>query len=605
MGRSLISDELINLIRDRVDITEVIGQHVNLTRAGQNLKGLCPFHQEKTASFSVSPSRQIFHCFGCGAGGNVFTFLTRITGATFPDTVRDLGRRVGIEVPDGVEGRPDHHAAQRARLERLNAAASEWYRSNLSDAAMGRQARAYLMERGIHDETMVRFGLGFAPADGLVSALGKQGFSGAELSLAGLVGMREPGERSGMSRATYDRFRRRVMFPIVDLRKRVVGFGGRALGSDTPKYLNSPETPLFKKGQTLFALDLAREAAGQTNTCIIVEGYFDAIVMHQAGIRNVVATLGTALTADHIQTIRRFAAQVVLLFDPDAAGVRAALRGLDLFVNSGLSVKVISLPDGLDPDAFVRQHAADGFYRLLDRALSLLDFAVEHSVRTAETGSLEDRIRSVDEILRIIQKGDHPIEREERIRRVADRLGMSHQRLIERYQSVSGRPKRSGTAAVSAVGSPKAKHHPEERDLLYLLLQGHLSSADLGRLRPELFVLPNYRRAVEIALQQRNENGELSVQRTLDALLADADCTALATELSLLDQHFDDVSVHARDCLDRLERKSRETEMQRLILELKTAECERRDEDVRRLNMRINELSMRKAGMRLPASTPQ
>ena len=604
MARSLIPDELISQIRDRVDIAEVVGQHVSLTRAGQNLKGLCPFHQEKTASFNVSPSRQIFHCFGCGAGGDVFTFLTKITGAAFPDTVRELGRRVGIEVPDTVQGSSTGgHVSQLARLERINEAAWAWYRMNLSDAATGRQARAYLVERGIQPETTERFGLGFAPNDGLVNALGRQGYSPADLSLAGLVGMNDQTVQPGMATRSYDRFRRRVMFPIVDLRKRVIGFGGRAFGTDMPKYLNSPETPLFKKGQTLFALDLARETAAQASTCIIVEGYFDAVVLHQAGIRNAVATLGTALTADHVQTIRRFATNIVLLFDPDAAGVRAALRSLDLFVNSGMSVTVVSLPEGEDPDTFVRHHAAEAFVSLQEKAPTLLDFAVEQSLRTAQAGSLEDRIRAVDEILRIIQTGEHPIEREERIRRVADRLGMSQQRLIDRYQSVKGRQKPMGGSP--AVVVPKLKNHPEERELVYLLLHGQLSASDAGRLSADLFVVPLYRRAIEIALQHRQSDGRVAARETLDAMLADSDCAGLATELSLLEQHCDDVGAHARDCLGKLERKRREADLQDLIVELKAAECEKRDEDVRRLNMRINELRMRKAGVPLPASTPQ
>lgn len=603
MVRSLIPDELINQIRDRVDIAEVIGQHVSLTKAGQNLKGLCPFHQEKTASFNVSPSRQIFHCFGCGAGGDVFTFLTKVTGAAFPDTVRELGRRAGIEVPDASQGSSSGHVSQLVRLERINEAASAWYRMNLNEAATGRQARAYLIERGIQAETTERFGLGFAPNEGLVKALGRQGYSPADLSLAGLVGMNDQAAQPGMAARSYDRFRRRVMFPIVDLRKRVIGFGGRAFGTDMPKYLNSPETPLFKKGQTLFALDLAREAAAQANTCIIVEGYFDAVALHQAGIRNAVATLGTALTAEHVQAIRRFATNIVLLFDPDAAGVRAALRSLDLFVNSGMSVTVVSLPEGEDPDTFVRHHAAEGFIRLQEKAPTLLDFAVEQSLRTAQTGSLEDRIRAVDEILRIIQKGEHPIEREERIRRVADRLGLSQQRLIDRYQTVKGRQQSAGGSPAAAV--PKLKNHPEERELVYLLLHGQLSASDVGRLSADLFVVPLYRRAIEIALQHRQADGLVSARETLDAMLADSDCAALATELSLLEQHCDDVGAHVRDCLGKLERKRREADLQDLIVELKAAECEKRDDDVRRLNMRINELRMRKAGVPLPASTPQ
>ncbi|HEY5626514.1 MAG TPA: DNA primase, partial [Nitrospira sp.] len=431
MGRGLIPEDVINQIRDRTDIAEIVGHHVSLTSAGQNLKGLCPFHQEKSPSFTVSPSKQIFHCFGCGAGGNVFTFLTRITGASFPETVRDLGRKIGIEVQETIAS-SGPQAAQAGRIEQINRAAAAWFQQNLRDERIGAEAREYLESRGIQPTTIERFGIGVAPTewDGLLTSLAKQGFAQSDLASAGLIIARDTG--SGF----YDRFRARVMFTITDLRKRAVGFGGRVLGEGTPKYLNSPDTPLFKKGHTLFALDVAREAVTRTKTVIVVEGYFDAIALHQAGLTHTVATLGTALTSDHIQVLRRFASKVVLLFDPDAAGVRAALRGLDLFVNSGLGVKVVTLPDGEDPDTYVRKAGPESFTRLEEQAPSLLDFAMEYSLKTAEASTIEGRIRAVDEVLRILQKSEHPIEREERIRLVAERLGINQQRLIERYPAL-------------------------------------------------------------------------------------------------------------------------------------------------------------------------
>lgn len=595
MGRGLISEDIITQIRDRVDIADIVGQHVSLTKAGQNLKGLCPFHHEKTPSFTVSPSRQIFHCFGCGAGGNVFTFLTRVTGASFPEVVRDLGRKVGVEVRDLV-GPTKPQAGQVNRIEQLNREAAAWFQQNLRDDKLGAEAREYLAGRGIQPATIERFGIGLAPAewDGLAKALAKKGFGHAELASAGLVVARESG--SGF----YDRFRARVMFTITDLRKRVVGFGGRVLGDGMPKYLNSPDTPLFKKGQALFAFDHAREAIARTRTAIVVEGYFDAIALHQAGITHAVATLGTALTPEHVQVIRRFAANVVLLFDPDAAGVRAALRCLDLFVNSGLGVKVMTLPTGDDPDTFVRKEGPEAFARLEERAPSLLDYALEHSIRQAAAGSLEERIRSVDEVLRVLQKSDHPIEREERIRVVAERLGISQQRLIERYPALFAQ-RRPRTVVQKArpfqtESVPTFKDSPEERDLVLLLLQGRLSPADVRRLRPEAFTIGACRRLVELALAHLDRDGRVGLRSLLDVAVDDPDCSALATELSLRDQHFDDIPAHIKACLDRLERKRAEQALRELIVQLKTAEREGRWEDARTLNAQVNELRMRKAG---------
>jgi len=592
MGRGLISEDVINQIRDRTDIVEVVGQHVSLTRTGQNLKGLCPFHQEKSPSFTVSPSRQIFHCFGCGVGGNVFTFLTRITGASFPETVRELGRKVGIEVEEATS-QAGPQAVQAVRIEQLNKAAADWFRQNLSDDQLGAEAREYLSSRGMLPSTIERFGIGVAPNewDGLIKSLGKQGFMQNDLASAGLIIARENG--SGF----YDRFRARVMFTITDLRKRVVGFGGRVLGEGTPKYLNSPDTPLFRKGQTLFALDVAREAVTRTKTVIVVEGYFDAIALHQAGLIHTVATLGTALTLEHIQVLRRFASNVILLFDPDAAGVRAALRSLDLFVNSGLGVKVVSLPVGDDPDTYVRKEGADAFDRLEERAPSLLDFALEHSLKTAEASTIEGRIRSVDEILRILQKSEHPIEREERIRLVAERLGINQQRLIERYPLLIQKEGQRATGRMPEAQTVlPAKGAPEERDLLYLLLHGQLTPPDVRRLRPDTFSIPACRIIVEKALAHLEQDGRIGLRRLLDTIVNDPDCGALATELSMREEHFDDPRAHIQGCLNTLDRKCAETVLRDLIAQLKAAEREGRTEDAQALNARVNEVRMQKAG---------
>ncbi|HKC93679.1 MAG TPA: DNA primase [Nitrospira sp.] len=596
MGRGLIAEDVINQIRDRTDIVEVVGQHVSLARAGQNLKGLCPFHQEKSPSFTVSPSRQIFHCFGCGAGGNVFTFLTRITGASFPETVRELGRKVGIEVEEAVS-QAGPQTAQTVRIEQVNKAAAEWFRKNLNDDRVGAEAREYLSSRGMLPSTIERFGIGLAPAewDGLSKSLAKQGFTQSEVASAGLTIARDNG--SGF----YDRFRSRVMFTITDLRKRVVGFGGRVLGEGTPKYLNSPDTALFKKGQTLFALDVAREAVTRTKTVIVVEGYFDAIALHQAGLTHTVATLGTALTHEHIQVLRRFASKVVLLFDPDAAGVRAALRGLDLFVNSGLGVKVVTLPAGEDPDTYVRKEGANAFDRLEEQAPSLLDFALEHSLKTAETSTIEGRIRSVDEILRILQKSEHPIEREERIRLVAERLGINQQRLIERYPVLI--QKEGQRATVRTPDAPtvsSTKGAPEERDLVYFLLHGQLTPVDVRRLRPDAFSIPVCRIIVEKALAYLEQDGRIGLRRLLDTIVDDPDCGTLVTELSMREEHFDDPRAHIQGCLNTLDRKCVESVLRGLIAQLKTAEREGRTEDAQALNARVNELLLQKAGRPAP-----
>lgn len=595
MGRGLISDDIKNRIRDRVDIADVVGQHVSLRRAGQNLVGLCPFHQEKSPSFSVSSSKQMFYCFGCRAGGDVFAFLAKVTGATFPEVLRELGDKVGIAVEESPAERGQRGQAH--RIEEMNQAALTWFQSNLRDPQLGATAREYLVRRGIQQSTVETFRLGASSSDweGLCKFLARKGFSASDSVTAGLITPRANGN------GYYDKFHGRLMFTITDLRKRVVGFGGRVLGDGMPKYLNSPDTPLFKKGQTLFAFDQAREAIVRTKTVIVVEGYFDAIALHQAGLTHTVATLGTALTAEHVQALRRFAERVVLLFDPDAAGVRAALRGLDLFVNSGLSVKVVTLPTGEDPDTFIRKSGVDAFAQLEAGAISLLDYALNHTMDQADPGSLESRIRSVDEVLRILQKSEHPIERQERMRIVAERLRISEARLIERYPALAAQPK-SGVLP-PRVQPPQGtslttqfKGLPEERDLLLLLLQGKLSSADVRRLKPESFTLASGRKLVSIALTHVDCEGRISLRAVLDDATEDLECGGLATELSMREDYFDDVPAHIQACLDSLDRKRTEHILRDLIGRLKTAEREGRADEAGALNVQINEVRMRKAG---------
>ncbi|WP_447977697.1 DNA primase [Candidatus Nitrospira bockiana] len=597
MGLSLIPEDLINQIRERADLVDIVSGYVTLTRTGQNFKGLCPFHAEKTPSFTVSPSRQIFHCFGCGAGGNVFTFLMKIDGTTFPETVRELGQRLGITVPDMTLQTTGGDGKLRERLERINQAAARIFQQQLWDG-VGRDARAYLAERGIGEETVRSFGIGLAlPAwDGLLRLLLKSGHALSDIAAAGLaIAKDQSGRRSDDAGAYYDRFRARLMFPITDLRKRVVAFGGRVMGDGEPKYLNSPETPLFSKGRTLYGLDRAREAAGRAGRLVIVEGYFDAIALHQAGITNVAATLGTALTSDHLTTIRRFAGKVVLLFDPDPAGVRAALRTLDLFVGTGLGVTVVSLPRGEDPDTFVRKQGVEAFRRLEETAPSLLDFAVNQSLERTVSRSMDDRIRSVDEILRILQKSRNRIEKEECTRRVAEGLGISQQRLIERYPELLDNESRPGRRPVAPTpASPRRQ--VVEWDVAYLLLHGHLTRTQVQKLHPEGFTDAACRRIVEIALRHLDRDGRPSIQSILDEGLADPECSAAVTELSAAERHFDDVGAHADGCLEALARRHREHELRELIVRLRAAEQAGRQEEARLLNAQVNALRLDKTG---------
>lgn len=647
VSRGLIAEAVLNQIKERLDIVDVISGHLTLIRAGNNFKARCPFHNERSPSFTVSPSKQLFHCFGCGASGDALTFYMKVSGLVFPEAVRELGRRVGIDVPESGGPEADREAQLRRRLEQVNDAAQGFFRDCLQDPGVGRIGREYLAMRGIEQPTIERFGIGLAPNDWerLVRAVKARGFTDAELVHAGLAIQRvqRPAAESETRQAVgtrtasgvYANFRNRVMFPISDLRRRVVAFGGRALGDETPKYLNSKETPLFHKGRTLYALDAAHEAAGRADQVIIVEGYFDAVALHQAGIGNVVATLGTALTDEHVRLLRRYVKQVVLLFDPDAAGVRAALKSLELFVDTGLRVTVMSVPEGDDPDTFVRAQGAVAFRELLDRSPSLWDFALEQSLAPAASGRVEDKVRCADAVLQIIQKIQHPLERAERLRRVAERLGMKESLLNERLRSnqtaqasapASPRGAASSAAAQAArqrnttapAGRPAARStagrrvdSPYEREMVHLVLQGLLTAAEAAELSPSLFSTAVYRTIIETALQHRGSDGRILMRPTLEALLgnagdestessasdaADQEVAAVVTELSVLERQDDDVRASVRGCLASLTRRRRELQLADCVRELKIASQAGRLDEVAVLNARVNELRMEKAG---------
>ncbi|HET6303434.1 MAG TPA: DNA primase [Myxococcota bacterium] len=369
MGR--IPDATIETIRDRIDVVELVGRHVALRKAGRNYKGLCPFHDEKTPSFSVNPDRGIFHCFGCGAGGNVFAFLMRHENLTFPEAARALARECGVEIPESSGA----DAGEGERLVAANQVAQRLYRAALAGPE-GDAARAYLAKRGLDAAACERFGLGFAPDrwDAVAQALAAARIPAQVGERAGLLAPRESGGH-------YDRLRGRVSFPIQDARGRIVGFGGRAIspGQD-PKYLNSPETPLFRKRESFYGFPAALEAIRRSERAVVVEGYFDRIALAEAGVPEAVATCGTALSPEHGRGLRRRTREVVLLFDGDEAGERAAERALEVLLPAGLRVRAAVLPAGEDPDSLLARDGPEALRAIVEAATPAIEVVIRRAV---------------------------------------------------------------------------------------------------------------------------------------------------------------------------------------------------------------------------------
>ena len=603
MDRGFIPEDVINLIRDRADIVEVIQAHLSLSKAGQHYKGLCPFHSEKTPSFTVSPSRQMFHCFGCGEGGNVFTFLMKIEGASFPTVVRALGAKLGIRVEEKPASPAAKQRAEQAeRLVALNrAAAAFFHRTLLADPA-AEPARTYLRDRGMTAETIERFGIGYAPQswDGLLKALsqtgtgGKEGWAIEDLAAAGLIVARDQaGKNPGDASGYYDRFRGRVMLSIRDLQKRIVGFGGRVLDDGVPKYLNSPETPLFRKGRTLYALESAREGIAREDQVVIVEGYFDAIALHQAGLTNVVATLGTALTTEHVDILRRFTRRVVLLFDPDAAGVRAALRTLDLFLGSGLAVQVGSLPAGDDPDTFIRSRGVEAFTALIQTAPSLLDFTVAGSLTTDRRGNVDERVRCVKEVMDLLHKLENQVEKNAAILTVSHQLGLDEKVLIEHYNKL----RRSYSTKVSENSQPEVESQPLPKDeevLARLLLHEKLTPVLAAQLAAADFTDPRVRHLIALALEGRDASGAIVVNVLFARAQEDALCGSIVRALSLSEMPYDDAGAAFRESLKVLKLRRIADEIQETKTAQAAADRAGHAETARTLLLRLNALQQEK-----------
>ncbi|MBI3811218.1 MAG: DNA primase [Nitrospirae bacterium] len=558
-------------MRQESDILEWVSRYVSLKKTGQNWVGLCPFHTEKTPSFTVSPGKQVYHCFGCGEGGDVIGFLMKIDGAAFPQAVKLLAERLGIPVLPQRTGEPSKADQDREELYRIHGDAAGYYHTLLLKSPEAQRARDYLQERGISNLTVEEFSLGYAPAgwNGLQQALIKRGWSDGSIEKAGLIISRDQPETA--RRHYYDRFRNRVIFPIFDLQKRVIGFGGRVMDNGLPKYLNSPETPIFSKGHHLYALEKAREAAGKCGYLVVVEGYFDAIAAHQAGIHAVAATLGTALTSNHLQRIHRFVQTVKLIFDPDDAGIRAALRTMDLIIPSPVSGEVVLLPSGEDPDSFIKGRGAEAFTQLLDRSSKLLDFAIQQGLSDPSAKTIEGKLKIVDRILPVIRKVTRPVERSYYLKHLAESLGLEERELVKEMAQLSG----TGAAAPSPSSpSPLSRLPKEEQIPLHLLVHNRVTAQMLlQQIEPDHFTDGRLRRIFNLYVESSQQTAA-TVPSTarIQPDTADPALAPILTALMVQEPDYDDPDQTLRDCIRMLRVKKIRSEMKTLETAIRDAE---------------------------------
>ena len=534
----------------------------------------------------------------------MFAFVMKRENVSFVESVHELGRLAGLNIERVLPRGSVERGHEKKRLYAINEQAATWFHHNLVATSAGKQAREYLAARGLSDKTIETFRLGYSlPSwDGLIRRLVSEGLSPKDLTEAGLAVEKERGQAGAVGGTSwYDRFRGRIMFPICDTRKQIVAFGGRVLDEGMPKYLNSPDTPIFKKGGTLYGLDRAREASASSQSMIIVEGYFDAIALSQAGIHHVVATLGTALTDEHLQVLQRIVSKIVLLFDADSAGVRAAVRTLDLFQRRDLAVRVVSLPKGEDPDSFIRQEGPHAFHACIEKAPSLIEFAVDQSLQAVESGNLDEKILSVDSILRVLQKSNDRIEQEECLRFIAERLGIAQHLLTKRYPELLRLDKKKSVTVVHErqQETQPSSLPPWERDLIRFLVQGQLSPDHISRLEVEAFSDLKCRKILEEVRRWIEAEGQVSRPLPLESLALDESCQSLVREFSMSENHYDDQAAYISGCLETLERKYAEGRLRQLIAQLRAAEREERWDEVHRLNELVNECSQRKSRLNM------
>ena len=511
------SEEILNEVRQSNDIVDVISQYVHLKRSGRNFFGLCPFHNEKSPSFSVSP---IFHCFGCGVGGNVITFVSQIEGLNFVETVQMLAERANIQLPTLQNNGDTQREILKDKVYKVNEFTAEYYHQNLYKP-QAKMAQEYVKKRQLTNETLKSFRIGFSGKfDELYQELKKQGFQEQEILESGLVNKNERGQY-------IDRYRNRLMFPICDARGRVIAFGGRVLDDSKPKYINSPENVVYSKGRHLFGLNVAKK--GDTKKLLIVEGYMDVISLHQRGITNVVAPLGTALTEQQGWLLRKNSEQIILSFDSDDAGIKAKLRAIDILQNMGCDLRVIQLEGAKDPDEYILKYGNIRFQNAVDKAFSVVEFKVKILKKELNLDNTNDKIKFLNEIAKLISKVDNTMEREVYIEKIAKEYDISKEAIYAEVNKLTYKNDKSEKILEKAKPvithkKVETKEVPQaikrrENTIISILLSGDLSIFEIIKqnIKPEDFQ-DEINHEIAKKLYEEFEKGNSNINGIIDTL---------------------------------------------------------------------------------------
>lgn len=589
-----IPDEVIEDIRQKSDIVEVVSRYISLEKRGRNYVALCPFHQEKTPSFNINPEKQIFHCFGCGVGGEVFKFLMLMEGLSFPEAVRLQGAKVGVVIPEQLSPRDLARRSKQQRAMQIYALARDFYRALLS-RDVGAKAVEYLAGRNLSETVRETFQLGYAPEgwDNLTKFLTAKGISVDELVKLGLAQSKAPGR-------CYDRFRNRIIFPIWDPQGRVVGFGGRTMGDDLPKYLNSPEGEYFNKGQLLYGLHLARRGIREQGYAVLMEGYVDVVSTYQHGVTNAVASLGTAFTREQGKLLMNYTHQVVIAYDSDSAGVKAAVRAAEILQELGGQVRIATIPEGKDPDEFIQKYGQPGWADVIKNAVSLIQFKLLQAVKQY---GLREKKKILLEVLPNLAAVASPLELEEAIQQTATVLQVNWETVlaeVKKFKRNSRKTtpvwdktvKNSHNIPSNANPAPKDARSNAETGLLRLALEHqdivNRIEAELGR---EFFQNPDYQVIFSAILEL---GAQVSAARLFDKLKEPQQ--KVLSELLVQEIPGENLDQIFNDLVSTIKRASGKARLEELLMQLAVAEKAGNTERVLRLRQEINFNIMKSEG---------
>ena len=591
------SDELLDEIKSRNDIVDVLSQYVTLKRKGRNFFGICPFHNEKSPSFSVSPDKQIFHCFGCGVGGNVFHFVSKMENISFIESVQLLAERAGIELPKSSSAEDERLSNLKAKVYEVNKTAAQFYHETLYKPT-SKIAQEYIKKRKLDNNTLKAFLIGYAGENNeLYNFLKSKGFGEEEMLASSLIGKAENGR-------FYDKFKRRIMFPIQDVRNRVIAFGGRVLDDSKPKYINSPENIVYSKGRNLFGLNVARSMqAGMLKRILIVEGYMDVISLHQRGVTNVVASLGTALTDAQGRLLRKNSEQVILGYDADGAGQTAIMRGMDILKNMGVDIRVLQISGAKDPDEFIIKYGPEKFKKCMDSAISVVEYKVKNLRKQFNIENTSDKIKFLNEIAKILSEIENTMEREIYVDKISKAYNISKESIEAEINKKLYKNKQSEKVLEKTTVSVKRQEEKvdeavdrREKTLIYILINYTDKSIDRIKNVVDLSSIKlEKNRKILNTLFEKISNGE-NTENVLD-WFEDEDIINYISGILAYDFEINDVDKAILD-IEKIYLKQRKISRRNEIINILNEKQDLQEDEKQKLGLELNNIIIELARMK-------